>query len=107
MDIDESCKLGGNTQIGRDYEATLLGIIEQVQSSGLVLDKLLPMAKHSSVSDTITLAEVGEWIRKARRKLYQQMMEFEILDNDLADLQSELLEKTEGRDAPAVTLSLV
>ena len=107
MYIGEPCKLTGDAQAPSDHYVALVNIIEHAQSAGLELGELICLIQDESASGTIPLATVGELIKKMRRTLYQQMMEFEILDSDLADLQSDLLEGVEKPEVQTVTLTLV
>jgi DNA-binding transcriptional MerR regulator len=103
----ETCKLTGSMNSTSNHYAALENIIEQAQSIGFELDELIPHMQNKSASDSEPLVTVKELIKKMRHKLYQQMMEFEILDSDLAELQCELLETGEETEAQAVTLTLV
>jgi len=107
MYTGKPCKLTGDAQAARAHYVALVNILQQAQSAGLEMGELVSLIQDESVSKTIPLATVAELIRKTRRKLYQQMMTFEILDNDLADLHSELLETVEKPQDQAVALSLV
>jgi len=107
MHIVEPCELNGRTQGASEHYAALLNIIEQARSIGFELDERLPLIQELSATNDLSLASLCELIGKTRKKLYQQMMEFEFLDSDLATLQSELSEKIESPEDQAVRLSLV
>lgn len=108
MHTREHCNLEEESQeaAGIHY-AALLNLIENAHGEGFKLDALLKLARQASAVDGISEATVAELIKQARRMLYQQMLDIEILDRDLADLHSEMLEKVEKPRENLQRLSLV
>lgn len=82
----------GKYRIYTNEYVALINIIKKAQSVGFKLDELMLLIQEKSISNRFPVAMAEKMINNKRRKLREQIMKIEKLDQDLAELHIGIME---------------